>query len=150
MTRARHSQTPLTRSAISREVLRPSQRHQHQHTTTTTSSSKGMRAHRFYRSPNKSSTTLEPSNISLTDTECSSNIPIPNFQNSTLFPCATCFAFFLSFILFFFSFFLFSHLSLSFFLLLVLFPPQRAHFFTHTTETLHCFSFNFFVLFSVA
>lgn len=64
-----------------------------------------MRAHRFYRSPNKSSTTLEPSNISLTDTEHSSNIPIPNFQNSTLFPCATCFAFFLSFILFFFFFF---------------------------------------------
>lgn len=69
------------------------------------SSSKGMRARRFYRNPNKSSTTLEPSNISLTDTECSSNIPIPNFQNSTLFPCATCFAFFLSFILFFFFFF---------------------------------------------
>lgn len=107
-----------------------------------------MRARRFYRNPNKSSTTLEPSNISLTDTECSSNIPIPNFQNSTLFPCATCFAFFLSFILFFFSFFLFSHLSLSFFLLLVLFPPQRTHFFTHTTETLHCFPsiFLFFFL----
>lgn len=66
-----------------------------------------MRARRFYRSPNKSSTTLEPSNISLTDTEHSSNIPIPNFQNSTLFPCATCFAFFLSFILFFFFFFSF-------------------------------------------